>query len=98
MYRRTHDGKRLPPALNVGVTMWKLLFILAALVFALVSGATAIAVTTALQTETTIGSVILKPPNYFVAESALSNIYAAKHRLIFKIDHRPLKAIRPVQI
>jgi len=78
--------------------MWKLLFILVALVFAIISGATAIAVTTALQTQTTIGSVIRKPPNYFVAELAPSNIAGFKHRLIFRIDHLPLKAMRRVQI
>jgi hypothetical protein len=77
--------------------VWKL-FILAALVFALVSGATAIAVTTALQNQTTIGSVIIKPPNYFVAELAPSSVAGIKHRLVLKIDHRPLKAMRRVQI
>jgi hypothetical protein len=75
--------------------MWKL-FILAALVFALVSGVTAIVVTTA-KTKTTIGSVILRPPNYFIADSAVERRWF-KHRLIFKIDHRPLKAMRQVQI
>jgi hypothetical protein len=84
--------------LTRGTTMWKLLFVLAALVFALVSGATAIAVTSALQTQTTIGSVILKPPNYFVTELAPSNTARFKHRLIFRIDLRPLKAMRRVEI
>jgi hypothetical protein len=84
--------------LTRGTTMWKLLLVLAALVFALVSGATAIAVTSALKTQTTIGSVILKPPNYFVTELAPSNTARFKHRLIFRIDHRPLKATRRVQI
>ena len=77
--------------------MWKL-FILAALVFALVSGATAIAVTTALQTQTTTGSVVLKPPNYFVGELAPSSIARFKLRLIFRTDHRPLLAMRRVRI
>ena len=85
-------------ALNAGTTMWKLLFLPDALVFALVSGATAIAVTSALQTQTTIGSVILKPPDYFVTELAPSNTARFKHRLIFRIDHQPLKAMRRVQI
>jgi hypothetical protein len=84
--------------LTRGTTMWKLLFVLAALVFALVSGATAIAVTAALQTQTTIGSIFLKPPSYFVAELAPSNTARFKHRLIFRMDHRPLKAMRRVQI
>jgi hypothetical protein len=74
------------------------LFMLAALAFALVSGATAIAVMAALQTQTTIGSVILKPPSYFVTELVPSNTARFKHRLIFRIDHRPLKATRRVQI
>jgi hypothetical protein len=84
--------------LTRGTTMWKLSFVLAALVFTLVSGATAIAVTSAFQTQTTIGSVILKPPNYFVTELAPPNTARFKYRLIFKIDQRPLKATRRVQI
>jgi hypothetical protein len=60
--------------LTRGTTMWKLLFILAALVFVLVSGATAIAVTTALQTETTIGSVILKPPGSASSSPTMRNV------------------------
>jgi hypothetical protein len=98
LYRQTHAGEGLLLPLTRGATMWKLLFILAALVFALVSGATAIAVTTALQSQITIGSVILKPPNYSVAELPPSNVARFKHRLIFRIDHRPLKAMRRVQI
>ena len=57
--RRTHDGERLRLPLkspsNVGVTMRKL-FILSALVFALVSGATATVVAMALQAQTTTPS------------------------------------------
>jgi hypothetical protein len=55
-------------------------------------------VTAALQTQTTIGSIFLKPPGYFVTELAPSNTARFKHRLIFRIDHRPLKAMRRVQI